>query len=72
MDYTLPSEFQIVFETDASPGDTRNITIPVEDDDIIEGEEMFVVTVTSVSPQGEISGTSSVIVTITDDDCESA
>ena len=40
-DFTLPPQFQVVFGTNSSVGDTQSVTIAIEDDEIIEGEEMF-------------------------------
>ena len=70
VDFTVPSPFQVVFGTDSSPGNTQTETITINTDQIIEGEEVFVVMVTNISPAGDVSGSNSATVSITDSNCE--
>ena len=69
-DFTVPNPFQVVFGTDSSPQNTQNVTIAISSDQIIEGEEVFVVMVTNISPAGDVLGSNSATVFITDSNCK--
>ncbi len=70
MDYSLPGDFQIEFGSSSLSGDAECVNVTISNDDFVEGKEEFVVTVTSVSPQVELSVINSVTVTIVDNDCK--
>ena len=64
MDYSLPGEFQIKFGSSSLSGDSECVNVTISNDDFVEGREEFVVTVTSVTPQVELSEINSVTVII--------
>ncbi len=70
MDYVPPADFQIEFDSSSLSGVSECVNVTISNDDFVEGREEFVVTVTSVLPQVELSGHDSVAVTIVDNDCK--
>ena len=68
MDYFPPADFQIEFDSSSLSGVSECVNVTISNDDFVEGREEFVVTVTSVLPQVELSGYESVAVTIVDND----
>ncbi len=72
MDYSPPGDFQIEFGSSSLSGVSECVNVTISNDEFVEDREEFVVTVTSVSPQVELSEINSVTVTIVDNDCESS
>ncbi len=70
MDYSLSGGFQIEFGSSSLSGDSECVNVTISNDDFVEGREEFVVTVTSVTPQVELSESDSLNVTIVDNDCK--
>ncbi len=70
MDYSPLGDFQIEFGSSSLSGDSECVNVTISNDDFVEGREEFVVTVTSVTPQVELSEINSVTVTIVDNDCK--
>ncbi len=70
MDYFLPGDFQIEFSSSSLSGHSECVNVTISNDEFVEGREEFIVTVSSVSPQVELSEINSVTVTIVDNDCE--
>ncbi len=70
MDYSPPGDFQIEFGSSSLSGDSECVNVTITNDDFVEDREEFVVTVTSVTPQVELSGSYSVAVIIVDNDCK--
>ena len=67
-DYTLPGVFEIVFGTEVVSNDTRCVSIDIEDDDLIEGEQRFMIEISNVSPQVQLGQNNTVTVIIEDND----
>ncbi len=70
MDYSLPGDFQIEFGSSSLSGVSECVNVTISNDELVEGREDFVVMVTSVMPQVELSGSDSVTVIIVDNNCE--
>ena len=68
MDYSLPEDFQIVFDTDALSGVMECVNVTINEDNDVEGEEQFAVTIAGTSLPIELSEDASVTVLITDND----
>ncbi len=68
MDYSLPEDFQIVFDTDALSGVMECVIVTINEDNDVEGEEQFAVTIAGTSLPIELSEDASVTVLITDND----
>ncbi len=70
MDYSLPGDFQIEFGSSSLSGVSECVNVTISNDKFVEGREDFIVMVTSVMPQVELSGSDSVAVIIVDNDCK--
>ncbi len=69
-DYSPPVDFQIEFGSSSLFGDSECVNVTISNDNFVEGREEFVVIVTGVTPQVELSGSDSVAVIIVDNDCK--
>lgn len=67
-DYSVVGDFQIVFGSDVSSGDSRCAQLQVEDDSILEEMETFAVSIVSVTPAVNGDSSQSVTVQIEDDE----
>ena len=67
-DYTLPGTFEIVFDTEVVSDDTRCVSIDIENDSIVEGDQTFLIEISNVSPQVQMGQNNTVTVIIEDND----
>ena len=57
-----------MFDTEVVSDDTRCVSIDIVDDDLIEGEQKFMIEISNVSPQLQVGQNNTVTVIIEDND----
>ena len=70
-DFTEPSPLQVTFSSGDMVGDTACTTLGIINDDNLESDHEFTVSIQSTSPQAMLGVSSSVTATIMDDDRKS-